>query len=246
MFAFCIVSISPLRKENSDTAEMVSQLLFGELIEVIEINANWSFVRSLHDHYEGWIDTKHYQEIDQEEVNNWKSILTTSTTDFSTLLTPWGKQVISKGSFISKVSSDFKIGQVSFELLTQQVVFEDAITFALTYLNTPYLWGGKNSMGIDCSGYIQQVFRKFNVELPRDAYQQAELGISIPYEARKSNDVAFFHNKKGKITHVGILLEHDQIIHASGQVRIDKLTDEGIQHIDSGLITHPLLCIKRF
>ena len=89
------------------------------------------------------------------------------------------------------------------------------------------------------------VYRFHGVNLPRDASQQVEIGQEIEFENITEGDIAFFHNKSGKIIHVGILNDKKQIIHASGCVRIDTLTKEGIVHSESNTITHYLNCIKR-
>ena len=61
------------------------------------------------------------------------------------------------------------------------------------YLNAPYLWGGRGPLGIDCSGFTQMVYRLQGVELPRDAYQQAEVGTTLSFiEESEAGDLAFF------------------------------------------------------
>ena len=115
------------------------------------------------------------------------------------------------------------------------------------YLDVPYLWGGKSRCGIDCSGFSQQVYKRFGIVLPRDAYQQAELGEVVGFLLEvQTGDLAFFDNEEGRITHVGIMLTHDQIIHASGKVRIDKIDNQGIINSETGLRTHKLRIIKRY
>jgi len=113
-------------------------------------------------------------------------------------------------------------------------------------MNTPYLWGGRSLYGIDCSGFTQQVFGYFNVQLQRDAYQQAEMGTDIGFLAESQcGDLAYFDNKEGKITHVGILLNENTIIHASGRVRIDYIDQAGILNRQTGERTHQLRIVKR-
>ena len=122
----------------------------------------------------------------------------------------------------------------------------DIMDIMQPYINTPYLWGGKSIFGIDCSGFVQMVFKLFNVRLPRDAYQQAEIGEAIDFLAEaKLGDLAFFDNEQGKITHVGILLSPHQIIHASAVVRIDPIDQAGIVSSTTGLRTHQLRTIRR-
>jgi gamma-D-glutamyl-L-lysine dipeptidyl-peptidase len=118
---------------------------------------------------------------------------------------------------------------------------------ALQYLDVPYLWGGKSFFGIDCSGFCQQVFRHFGINLPRDAYQQAEKGEVVGFlQEVVCGDLAFFDNEEGRITHVGLMLNTHEIIHASGKVRIDKIDHQGIINSETGVRTHQLRIIKRY
>jgi cell wall-associated NlpC family hydrolase len=117
----------------------------------------------------------------------------------------------------------------------------------LVYLNTPYLWGGRSVFGIDCSGFAQQVYRFFNKHLPRDASQQALQGEVVGFlQEAICGDLAFFDNEEGRITHVGILLDAQTIIHSSGRVKIDKIDNQGIFTTDKGERTHNLRIIKRY
>jgi len=118
---------------------------------------------------------------------------------------------------------------------------------AMQYLDVSYMWGGKSRCGIDCSGFAQQVYRQFGVKLPRDSYQQAALGEVVGFlQEVQTGDLAFFDNEEGKITHVGIMLSSDEIIHASGKVRIDKIDTQGIINAQTGARTHKLRIIKRY
>ena len=113
------------------------------------------------------------------------------------------------------------------------------------YLNTPYLWGGRGPLGIDCSGFTQMVYRLQGVELPRDAYQQAEVGTTLSFiEESEAGDLAFFDNAEGKIIHVGMILADNHIIHASGKVRIDRLDQQGVFNAEERTHTHKLRLIK--
>jgi gamma-D-glutamyl-L-lysine dipeptidyl-peptidase len=117
---------------------------------------------------------------------------------------------------------------------------------AMQYLDVPYIWGGKSKNGIDCSGFCQQVFKQFGIQLPRDAYQQAAYGEVVGFLLEvQTGDLAFFDNEEGKITHVGLMLGPDEIIHASGKVRIDKIDQQGIINAETGVRTHQLRLIKR-
>ena len=114
------------------------------------------------------------------------------------------------------------------------------------YLNTPYLWGGKTPFGIDCSGFSQMVYKLNGYNLLRDAYQQATQGEILSFiEESEAGDLAFFDNEEGKITHVGIIMNDNYIIHAHGKVRIDRLDHFGIMNIDTMRHTHKLRIITK-
>jgi cell wall-associated NlpC family hydrolase len=123
---------------------------------------------------------------------------------------------------------------------------QDIISTAYLLINAPYLWGGKNPFGIDCSGFTQIVYKLNGYKLPRDASQQVELGTPLSFvEEAEAGDLAFFDNEEGNIVHVGILLNNEQIIHASGSVRIDKYDHYGIFNKSLGKYSHSMRVIKR-
>jgi hypothetical protein len=243
--AFCFVSVAPIRKEASDASEMVSQLLFGEPIEVIEHGQPWIKIRTVLDGYEGYMDIKQVLPLTDKEFRRWMDSFSYQKETLIELSSVFGSLFISKGSFISEESS-FQIGDVTFHreknsLDVKKSIWEDATEF----LNAPYLWGGKSILGIDCSGFVQAVFRIHGYNLPRDAYEQAEIGTDISFEDCQENDLAYFANAAGKIIHVGIIGKQNHIIHASGRIRIDELKEQGIWSEEYEKFSHNLAHIKR-
>lgn len=244
--ACCIVSISPVRLEGKDQSEMVTQLLFGELVTVLEVNEPWAKIVTDNDAYEGFVDYKHLEFLSEKEAKRWSDGLTYLSNREIKIKTNYEVQYICRGSFLPENVDSFNIGNKIFTILTEQdQSFTSPVELAKDYINTPYLWGGKSPYGIDCSGLTQIVYRIFNYNLPRDASEQFHHGADIEFNDIEAGDLAFFENKNGKIIHVGILDGNGGIIHASGHVRLDNITEEGIIHVNSNELTHKLTKIKR-
>lgn len=243
--AFCFVSVAPVRKEASDASEMVSQLLFGEAIEVLEHGQPWIKIRTVLDGYEGYMDIKQVLPLTDKEFRRWMDSFTYQKEKILQLNTPFGSVFTSKGSFIGEDTS-FQVGDVNVQREKNSLDLKMSIwENATAYLNAPYLWGGKSIWGIDCSGFVQAVFRHHGYNLPRDAYEQAEIGTDISFEDCQENDLAYFANASGKIIHVGIIGKKRQIIHASGRIRIDELKEQGIWSEEYEKFSHNLAHIKR-
>lgn len=252
-FVICMVPAAPLRKESAHRSEMVSQLLFGEIADVLEEGKLFVKLRCLYDNYEGWCQLSQLTVIDEALVKQNTNVL---SDDWTSIIDVNGQPMhISMGSSLgllqngkinigkNVVSYNGKTCDPSVSKITGELVKEKAFQ----YMNTAYLWGGRSVFGIDCSGFVQQVFRFFNISLPRDAYLQAGVGEAVGFlQEATCGDLAYFDNEEGRITHVGLLLNNDTIIHSSGKVRVDKIDSMGIISSDTGERTHKLRIIKRY
>jgi hypothetical protein len=244
--ACCIVSISPVRGESKDASEIVTQILFGELVRVLEINEPWCKITTETDAYEGFVDIKHLEFLSDKEAKRWSDGLCYLAEREIEITANDQRLFICRGAFIPENETSFSIGKNNYSIVqSPKNTFTSPVELATDYLNTPYLWGGKSPFGIDCSGLTQTVFRIFDYNLPRDASDQFHHGTTIEFDDIEAGDLAFFENKSGKIIHVGILDGKGNIIHASGRVRRDKLTAQGIVHQESNELTHKLTKIKR-
>lgn len=251
----CRLSLVPVRKDPADTSEMTTQLLFGDHYSVLEYSEDnkWLRIRIYHDDYEGWIDHKQHKSIsgeyfDEINANDYKIATDLS----STILYKKKPLVIVMGSVLPVSTHELFDLEEQFAFngesknLGQKRDFEFVRLIAEKYLNAPYLWGGKSPFGIDCSGLTQMVFRISGYPLKRDTHEQIKQGEPVEnLKSAKPGDLAFFTNSKNQISHVGILLAHDKIIHASGSVRIDFIDERGIFIESKGTYTHSLERIKR-
>ena len=230
----------PGRREPSDKSEMVTQLLFGEVYQVLEEQKKWILIRNEADHYECWIDRKQHNSISEKIV-----FKETVRSAFAPIAGGDQMWFLPAGSKVN--SGDFSIGTRKFSFDgSQDQSKNDPIRYAGQFLGAPYLWGGKSIFGIDCSGLVQVVFTCCDIQLPRDAYQQAEIGETVDFvETAQAGDLAYFDNEDGRITHVGIMLDGEHIIHASGSVRIDRIDHEGIYNTETESYSHRLRIVKR-
>lgn len=184
----CVVTVAPVRAEGSDKAEIVTEILFGESADILEVNKNWTKIKMHYDEYEGWMDTKQIKPISDEDFARRK--VTVVTEDFSSVLMNDGKTLLSIGS------------EVEFPVVASRRSHDVRESIALTakeFLNVPYLWGGKSFFAVDCSGFTQLVYKVHNIKLPRDTYQQAEVGEALSFvEESRPGDLAFLKIRKGK------------------------------------------------
>lgn len=247
--AICPLSIVPVRREPSDRSEQVTQWLFGETADVLDPGGKWSRLRFHHDGYEGWVDAKQLAPAkDGVDV-----VPVRSAEQFVHVDTAGGALILPFGAVLpSFTSGTFEIGgeRIGFPGRTSDRLGGTPVQRLLAlkdqWLNTPYLWGGRSPFGVDCSGLTQMLFLLCGVQLPRDAYQQAEVGTPVELiDLTATGDLAFFDDAEGRIIHVGIVLGDRRILHASGRVRIDTLDQQGIFNAAERRYTHRLRLVKR-
>lgn len=250
-YGICALSCVPLRAEPSDKAEIISQLLFGESFIIAEVQGKWTQIQCLWDNYVAWVDSKQIiSGISEAEalstlrssvvidpyciidLNNFPTLISIASTEST--------EIIQKYLPNTKIKFNGRAAEMGSKAIDSIEVL------AKKWMNTPYLWGGRSIFGIDCSGFVQNVYKMHGIRLQRDAYLQAEQGSLVNFvEEAKPGDLAFFDNDEERIIHVGIVLENQTIIHASGQVRIDRLDHQGIFNSDTKKYSHKLRIIKR-
>ena len=271
MFAINHCTVTPVRQEPSEGSEQLTQLLFGEVCEVLDRLPRWTKIRSTLDGQEGWVDFK--------MVSLASSLIASSPHRLEAVVaTPMVAATPMDGGADLLLTLGTRLPNYShgtFEVLGQQYLIDptcvstaqrstgeadlqqsdlqrsDLATIAQSLLNAPYLWGGKNAMGMDCSGFTQVVYATQGINLLRNAREQMTQGELVPSLAEaQPGDLAFFDHadrdpKATNISHVGMLLSPTEIIHCSGCVHIDTIDEQGI-HLPDGELTHHLVQIKRY
>ncbi|MDA0779257.1 MAG: NlpC/P60 family protein [Bacteroidetes bacterium] len=240
----CTLSIVPLQGVNQHNAPVLSEVLYGEIFQILKVKKHFSQV-CLSDKTTGWIENSQFIEI--------------STADFEKLSKQTPKISANLVEFI------YKDAQILFPIPIGSIVQHTAFlghqfegktsgskpeknnirTMAFMFVNTPFRKGGKSPFGMDADGFVQTVYALCGFALPRTAVEQAEKGIVLSFiEEAEIGDLAFFDDDEGNIVHVGIILEHNHIIHAHGQVRVDRLDQTGIFNPELRTHTHKLRLIK--
>jgi cell wall-associated NlpC family hydrolase len=254
-YAFCNVSVAPVHRDPAHRSEQTSQLLFGEKLEVLEIEGHdWARIRGRWDGYEGWCKASQLQFIQPKE---YRKPIRHLTDHHGQILFEEGAQWLPAGSELtglkhSKLAFGDRQGKYKGRKLAAgklECTPQAAVAAARSYLHAPYQWGGRTVAGIDCSGLVQMAFKLCGHAILRDASLQATEGRTVDFLTEgRAGDLAFFDNEDGRITHVGMLLDHQTIIHATdttGRVVIDRLDNGGIISIMLRRRTHNLRLIRR-
>lgn len=245
----------PGRAEPSDASEMVTQLLFGEVFMVLERKGSWVKIQCAWDNYKCWIDEKQFRPLHADSASDPNPASTITSQEVvgvvHNLADATSMPIVLGSTLPGYNGKTCTVGDLEFGYTgaisdpfagTKGLIAENAHS----YLNAPYLWGGRSPFGIDCSGFTQMAYKLSGIQIPRDAYEQARVGNALSFvEEAEPGDLAFFDNDEGRIIHVGIMLGDHKIIHASGKVRIDKIDHQGIFNVDTGRYSHSLRIIKR-
>lgn len=253
-FGICLQFYIPMRREPSESSEMVSQVLFGEVFEIIESHKESGFVKIQldFDNYQGWIDQKTIFHMEAESYDRLRHSEQSVCSDLiNTLHLNSGKELkIGAGSSLWTRNNHIVYPEVVLSITSD---LRDSVEdlrkhipeISKKWQEIPYLWGGRSVYGADCSGFVQNIFKQAGISLPRDAGQQAETGSTINFVSEaKPGDLAFFDNEEGIITHVGLLLGEGRIIHSSGKIKTDYFDHQGIFSETRADYTHKLRVIK--
>lgn len=259
MVGISLHSIVPVRAEAREGAEQSTQMLFNELCTILEEQPRWYRIRLESDGQEGWADAKMICPMKPEEYAQHQEALKTA----ALVAMPMAYAVsenngqtipLTAGTKLTNYKEGrFEVLGVGFRIDPSMVITksldlneQNLLQAVRFFLNIPYLWGGKNAMGMDCSGFTQIVMSLFGKNLPRNASEQASCGHEITTLSKsKAGDLVFFDHEDGKISHVGIVIDPERVIHCSGRVKVEKLDETGIFNAETGSYSHHLVITRR-
>lgn len=260
MVALSLHSVVPVRTEPSECAEQSTQMLFGELCTILEQKSRWNRIKLMSDGQEGWVDAKMTTPMSDDEYKTYSEALTSS----AKVIFPMTYAVsenngqtipLTAGTQLAQYKEGrFEVLGVGFRIDPSMVCVqplemnqENLLQVVRFFLNVPYLWGGKNAMGMDCSGFTQTIMGLFGKNLLRNASEQVQQGEMVDsLKEAKAGDLVFFDHEDGKISHVGIVIDPERVIHCSGRVKVEKLDETGIFSAEQGEYSHHLIVIRRY
>jgi gamma-D-glutamyl-L-lysine dipeptidyl-peptidase len=237
----CLLTYVPMRKEPNSASEMVNSLIFGESYNILESTNDWLRIQTDFDHYEGWISRNAY--FEHQEFNSvCDTLLIEALGKQQRILIPCGANIPENGMF--HVDGEKFIIEKKLKTNHHLPLPLRLTQTAKSFINTPYLWGGRTFMGIDCSGFMQVVFKSSGIILPRDTKQQIDIGTEVMFDDIKTCDLVLFKSLTSEhVSHVGMMLDKKHIIHASGKVKINELNTNGLTI--NGKLAYRTMAIKR-
>jgi cell wall-associated NlpC family hydrolase len=211
----CRTPAAAVRRAPDAASEQMDQLLFGEVFDVLEEEGAFLFGQARRDGYVGFVEAAALGELGAEPTHRVAAIRTYAFAEASIKSRASGPY--SLGALVRVESEEGRLAKVAgagwmtAAHLAPIGEFEgDPAAVAERYVGAPYLWGGRESLGLDCSGLVQQARLACGLACPRDADQQEQLGQEIGRQAFGRNDLVFW---KG---HVAVGLDDERIIHANG------------------------------
>jgi len=256
MFGIVHVPITPLKESPLHRAPMISQLLAGEIVEILDSNENWLLVMNQFDTLKGWVDRKVIEVLLDEQLSKIAysgagmvpaPFIQAHDQYGRSFYLPAGSRLYTHGTSIAIAPGrNLEMG-VKDQLIQPRFVSRDKLIENVVAFNgAPFMCGGKSVFGIDCAGLVQIACQLNGIEMPRHIAAQMEVGEVINTVAdAKPGDIAFFENTKGNVVHTGWVMDKGRIIHAYGEVRVDMLDNEGIFNKHTRQYSHKLRVIKR-
>jgi hypothetical protein len=208
-------SLAPMHSEPAIASQQVSQQLAGHVIDAMDVEGDWIRGRG-EDGYEAWIHSGFLETpgaaFDSAAIQRVSLGCTTEAADGARRALPLRAYLRPDERVIDGVAVEAAEARSRFPLSADAIAKSARDLFR----GTSYIWGGVTPWGADCSGLVQAAFALHGRVLPRDAWQQAELGTAIDggFATYRAGDLLFFSDRPDKrVTHVGMALGASRMVH---------------------------------
>jgi NlpC/P60 family/Bacterial dipeptidyl-peptidase Sh3 domain len=231
--AQCFAPIAGVHKAPSVDAMQTTQVLMGERLRVFERKAGWAWVQLRDDSYVGYVRESALLEGNRETTDRITTPLAHLFPRPDLKSTPAILVPMNAGLSVMGRSGDYlehASGQFVYAAHCAVIDTRDFVSVAERFLHTPYLWGGKTALGIDCSGLVQVAMQACGLSCPRDSdMQEKDLGADVPREQLQRGDLVFW---KG---HVGLMQDEHRLLHANGHhlMVVSELLKDAIARISA-------------
>ncbi|THH41349.1 C40 family peptidase [Neolewinella litorea] len=244
-----------LHKRPSAGAPWVSQLLLGEVVQVLEPGERYSRVVTPEEELEGYVLTDQLVTVDEATYRRQldcpafalELFCPVFSDNFGMPVTFGARLPAYDGIQLLHAGQRFRY---SGQALLSENLTADAdmmLRLARKWLFTPELRGGRTPTGIGSSELVQLVARLVGLRLPRAAADMSSMGRPVDFVVQcQPADLAFFDDGRGRIEHVGLILPDSQVLHVSGRVRVDPLDHFGIFDREGRRYSHRLRIVRRF
>ncbi len=222
-----VTPLTAMRALPQTDAEQVNQLLFGEILDVIETQDGFAWGQARRDGYVGYVDITALS-ADLVSPTHWvKAPITLAFARPDIKSPPWGFLSCNALLAVDKVGEALvhAIGAGWIPGKHLRPIGQgcgDAVEVALSMMGAPYLWGGRSHLGLDCSGLVQMALQATGRACPRDTDQQQALGAPALPGTPERGDLVFWPG------HVGLMLDANHLLHANAHhmaVAIEPLAD---------------------
>jgi hypothetical protein len=223
----CAAPAAAIRSAPDVAAEQWDQLLFGESFAVIETGRGWAWGQASRDGYVGFVQMSALKAGALQPTHRVSALRAYAFSLQDIKSAPLG--LYSLNAFVTVEAEQERFlkaensGWLPREQLTPIGLFEtDPAAVAERFLGAPYQWGGRESLGLDCSGLVQQALYACGRACPRDSDMQAQLGAPVAPADLGRNDLVFWRG------HVGVMLDAARLLHANAfhmQVQVEPLAE---------------------